>query len=535
MNLSDLVNRDIASAQGIDEREIASRKAFLGIDERDEQALKALHEALQGDYGDFVDGFYAHLRAFEETRNFLQDASLVERLKQKQTDYFARLTAGDYGLDYVLNRLQVGVTHQRIGLQPKWYVGAHGRYLAWLLPRIADYLGNDTRQCLATCLALFKIILLDIELAGEAYFHREHEMLRLLAKSFENNVEGIVITDQRGKILHANKGVGAVLGYAPAEITGKNLASLQPEEHREQYGEIRRKVIEAGQWQGETWQRRKSGELFPAWTNISVVHDENREISHFVVEFSDITEFRRAQETLAQRTDELARSNKELEQFAYVASHDLQEPLRMVASYTQLLARRYKGKLDADADEFIGYAVDGATRMQTLINDLLKFSRVGTKGKPFAPLDCNVALERAKANLRLAIEESGAVVTHDPLPTLLGDDLQWVQLLQNLLGNAIKFRGDQPPRVHVSAAAADGEWVFEVKDDGIGIAPEFAERIFIIFQRLHTKEQYPGTGIGLAICKKIVERHGGRITVESQPGQGATFRFTIPIRGEQQS
>jgi len=246
--------------------------------------------------------------------------------------------------------------------------------------------------------------------------------------------------------------------------------------------------------------------------------------------FEDITERKRAEEGLKQTMAELERSNEELQQFAYVASHDLQEPLRMVASYTQLLSRRYKGKLDTDADEFITYAVDGATRMQQMINALLTYSRVDTRGKDFKPTDCKSVLEAVLANLRVAIEESGAVVTHDPLPTVMADEVQLTQLFQNLIDNAIKFRGDEPPRVHISAKQKGAEWVFSVRDGGIGIDPQFAERVFVIFQRLHGKQEYPGTGIGLAICQRIVERHGGRIWMESQPGEGSTFYFTIPIK-----
>lgn len=199
----------------------------------------------------------------------------------------------------------------------------------------------------------------------------------------------------------------------------------------------------------------------------------------------------------------------------------------MVASYLQLVAQRYKGQLDADADEFIGYAVDGAKRMQALINDLLAYSRVGTKARPFERTDCNKVIETALANLRVAIKESGAHVTHDDLPTIMGDGTQLVQLFQNLIGNALKFRGSEPVRVHVGVEAADGHWRFSVRDNGIGIAPEYHQRIFVMFQRLHGRGEYPGTGIGLAICKKIVERHGGTVWVESQPGHGSNFKFTI--------
>ncbi|MGO9199845.1 MAG: sensor histidine kinase [Limisphaerales bacterium] len=248
--------------------------------------------------------------------------------------------------------------------------------------------------------------------------------------------------------------------------------------------------------------------------------------------FSDITQRKRAEERLRLTLGELERSNQELEQFAYAASHDLQEPLRMVSSYTQLLARRYQGRLDADADEFIAFAVDGANRMQSLINDLLAFSRVGTRGREFEATDFAAALDEALANLAAAIRESGAVVTHDPLPTVMADRSQMVQLFQNLAGNAVKFHAGKPPRVHVSAVQTGNEWVFCVRDDGIGIDPRYAERIFNVFERLHTREEYPGTGIGLAICKKIVERHAGRIRVESQLGQGSAFYFTIPAKGK---
>lgn len=229
-----------------------------------------------------------------------------------------------------------------------------------------------------------------------------------------------------------------------------------------------------------------------------------------------------------ERTADLNRSNKELAQFAYIASHDLQEPLRMIASYTQLLSERYANKLDDDAKEFIAYAVDGAHRMQALINDLLGFSRLGTRRKPFAPVDCEKVFAHVVGNLELATKESAAVVTHERLPTIIGDDQQLVQLFQNLIGNAIKFRGADSPRVHVSAVMQGKEWIFRVRDNGIGIDPQYFDQIFVIFQRLHSRTEYPGTGIGLAISKKVVELHGGRIWVESEPGKGSTFCFSIP-------
>lgn len=248
----------------------------------------------------------------------------------------------------------------------------------------------------------------------------------------------------------------------------------------------------------------------------------------------DITERKKAEEALAEQARELARSNAELEQFAYVASHDLQEPLRMVSSYVQLLARRYKGRLDRDAEEFIAFALEGATRMQRLIRDLLTYSRVEMRGKDLQPVDSMDSLREALTNLQLAIEESGAIVSFITLPTVMGDATQLAQLFQNLVGNAIKFRGDRPPEVQIGAKRVGEEWRFWVRDNGMGIDPAYFERIFLIFQRLQGRTRHSGTGIGLAVCKKIVERHGGRIWVESMRKQGATFYFTIPVMRREQ-
>jgi signal transduction histidine kinase len=238
----------------------------------------------------------------------------------------------------------------------------------------------------------------------------------------------------------------------------------------------------------------------------------------------------KVEEDLARKVDELARSNADLEQFAYVASHDLPEPLRMVTAYTQLLGERYRGRLDENADKFIGYASEGALRMQVLIQDLLAFSRVGRKdaSKSF---DCNDAVKETLLALTSAIEESGAVVTHGELPTLWADRTQIVQLFQNLIGNAIKFHGKEPPTVSVQAEKVGEQWQFSVSDNGIGIEPQYAENVFVVFQRLHGRSDYPGNGIGLAICKKIVEGYGGKIWVESQGGSGSSFKFTMPCQG----
>jgi signal transduction histidine kinase len=234
-------------------------------------------------------------------------------------------------------------------------------------------------------------------------------------------------------------------------------------------------------------------------------------------------------EQMRRQASELTRSNSELEQFAYVASHDLQEPLRMITGYTNLLAKRYGGKLDQDADDFIGFAVNGAKRMHVLINDLLSYSRAGTNRNRLTQTNCEETLARTLASLQAAIEESGAAITHDDLPTVMADRTQMDQLFQNLIGNAIKYRGAVPPQIHVGCQRDGGWWVFSVRDNGIGIDPRYSERIFIIFQRLHTRDEYSGTGIGLAICKKIVERHGGKIWIESELGQGTTCYFKLPL------
>jgi signal transduction histidine kinase len=242
---------------------------------------------------------------------------------------------------------------------------------------------------------------------------------------------------------------------------------------------------------------------------------------------------RSVEESLREAMQELERSNRELEQFAYVASHDLQEPLRIVSSFASLLANRCKGRLDRDADEFIAFITDGAARMQRLINDLLSYSRVGRGKKPFTRVDCRSVVEQALANLSLAVEESKAEIKCDELPVAKADEMLLVQLFQNLIGNGIKFRRDAPPEIHISAEPLDGERVFRVSDNGIGIEARHMERIFLIFQRLHGAGKYPGTGIGLAICKKILEYHRGRIWVESTPGEGSTFCFTLPREGSE--
>jgi PAS domain S-box-containing protein len=343
--------------------------------------------------------------------------------------------------------------------------------------------------------------------------------------------DAMVVVNPDGQIVLLNVQAEKQFGYRRDELVGQKVTNLIPNGFAERLvADGLRSAEEAlAQQIGtgiELTGRRKNGSAFPIEIMLSPLESADGVLVTAAIR--DITARIAAEAVLLQKVEELNRSNEELGHFAYVASHDLQEPLRMVASYTQLLSRRYKGRLDADADEFISFAVDGANRMQRLIQDLLTYSRVGTKGGELLESSSEAALMQALVNLRGAISESGALVTHDPLPTVLADGRQLVQLFQNLVGNAIKYQNPGIPRIHVSAVENGGKkWTFAVKDNGLGIDSQYFEKIFGMFQRLHKREEFAGTGIGLAICKKIVERHGGGISVESQPGQGSTFRFAL--------
>jgi PAS domain S-box-containing protein len=343
--------------------------------------------------------------------------------------------------------------------------------------------------------------------------------------------DAMVVVDQGGEIVLLNVQAEKKFGYSRDELVGKKITSLIPEGFAERLiADALRSAEDALAQQIDTGieltGRHKNGSGFPIEIMLSPLGSAEGILVTAAIR--DITARKKAEAHLLSNMEELRRSNEELQQFAYVASHDLQEPLRMVASYTQLLSRRYKGKLDTDADEFIAFAVDGASRMQRLIRDLLTYSRVGTKGRDLSVTSSEEALQQALLNLRGAIEEGGALVTHDPLPTVLADEMQLTQLFQNLVGNAIKYQSPGVPKVHISASRnGDAKWTFAVKDNGLGIDPQYFERIFGVFQRLHKREEFAGTGIGLAICKKIVERHGSNIQVESEPGHGSTFRFAL--------
>ncbi|GBE05851.1 phytochrome-like protein cph1 [bacterium BMS3Abin10] len=342
--------------------------------------------------------------------------------------------------------------------------------------------------------------------------------------------EGQYLVDRKGRFLYVNDAACKMLQYSRDELLELGISHVDARYDETRYRTLFDLVQTEKVAPFETINRRKDGTTYPVDISVTAIKVNGKPYLFAVTR--DISERKKAEEALAGRTEELTRSNAELQQFAYVASHDLQEPLRMVSSYVQLLGRKYKGRLDKDADEFIHFAVDGAERMQRLINDLLAYSRVDTRGKPFESANCEAVLRQVLMYMQETVRENNAEVTYESLPEVMADSVQIARLFQNLISNAIKFHGKDHPRVHVSARQENDNWVFSVKDNGIGIEQKFKDRIFQIFQRLHPRSEYSGTGIGLAVCKKIVERHGGRIWVESEPGKGSTFYFTIPVKKE---
>lgn len=359
------------------------------------------------------------------------------------------------------------------------------------------------------------------------------DALRIKNQVFENSIASQSIADKDGIITHVNPAFLQMWGYAEKKkAIGNSIGSFfaNPTDANP--------VLEAlgasDAWQGEFLAARKDGTTFISRGFATSLRNAKGELIGYQSTTIDVTQEKEAEALLKEAIEALERSNKELEQFAYVASHDLQEPLRMVASYTELLADRYAGRLDEKADKYIAYAVDGARRMQQLINDLLAFSRIGTRVKPFEAVDCSEMMADILNDLSQLIKENGAEVTAGELPTVQADRTQLRQLFQNLIENAIKFHGEEPPEIELSANRDNQHWMFSVKDHGIGIDPQFFDRIFTVFQRLHPRGAHQGNGIGLSIAKKIVERHNGRIWVESAPGKGACFMFTLPALKDQE-
>ncbi|MGB3291769.1 MAG: PAS domain-containing protein [Phormidesmis sp.] len=357
----------------------------------------------------------------------------------------------------------------------------------------------------------------------------------------------VAITDPQGRIVEVNDKFCEIAQYSRAEIIGKTHRLINSGHHSSKFFEEMWRTIIGGQvWRGEIKNRAKHGSFYWVDTTIVPLLDASGQPYQFVAIRNEITDRKQAEESLRKlneeletkvkertqalerRAQELERSNEELQQFAYVASHDLQEPLRTISSFTELLGEEYRDRLDDEAHEYIDFITDGAVRMQQLIKDLLAYSRVGTRGEDFSPMSCDDALQRVLGNLKLAIGECNATVTYDPLPELLADVSQIQQLFQNLISNALKFHSEAPTHIHISAVLKGDEWEFCVRDNGIGIDPDYFAQIFEIFQRLHTRRHYAGTGIGLAICRKIIQRHGGRIWVGSVLGQETSFYFTLP-------
>ncbi|KPL68295.1 hypothetical protein SZ64_09270 [Erythrobacter sp. SG61-1L] len=351
--------------------------------------------------------------------------------------------------------------------------------------------------------------------------------------------EAILVTDRKGNITRVNERAKEIFGYEPAELLGQPVELLIPERFHEGHPEKRKayaarpeiRPMGAGR---DLYARRKDGSEVPVEVALAPLGAKGGN-SRIVVSVADITRRKAGQDMLRETNEKLARSNQELMQFAYVASHDLQEPLRMVDSYMGLIERRYKGKLDADADEFIGFAVDGARRMKRLINDLLTYSRVSNRPLKVKSIDLRAELEGVLALFQPQIEETGATVEIGPLPRIEGDPGQIERLFTNLIGNALKFRSDRRPHIRIEAQQHGKLWEFIIADNGIGIDPEFNEKVFEIFSRLHSREQYEGTGIGLAACKRIVELHGGLIWVEAGPDGGSVFRFTLPEHQQEEA
>jgi PAS domain S-box-containing protein len=360
----------------------------------------------------------------------------------------------------------------------------------------------------------------------------EDQFRRLQARLIDLASDAIMVREPSGEITSWNKGAEQLYGWTRDQALGSALRELLKTRFPRPLPEIEAEFARDGLWAGELVQSGRDGSVIVVASRW--VRDPDQPRSHGAVLQidTDITPRKHVEKILARHTEELARSNRELEQFAYIASHDLREPLRAMSNFANLLASRYGGQLDEQADEYIEFVLQGSARMERLIHDLLAYSRVGADRKPLEPTDVSAVLSQALKNLAKAASESQAVVTQDPMPTVPADASLLVQLFQNLIGNAIKFRKDGPPRVHISAERQEKDWTFSVRDNGIGVEPENAEQIFTIFRRLHTQDQYPGSGVGLAICKKIVEQHRGRIWVESAPGAGSTFFVTIPAVAE---
>ncbi|MDD5730617.1 MAG: PAS domain S-box protein [Candidatus Omnitrophica bacterium] len=459
---------------------------------------------------------------------------LEEEIEARSRELSEEFSRPVKGFDVLVEYARLGLYEQR-----EWtYVCKDGKYITVSLSVTAQ---RDTHGMITG----FLFVATDITARKRAEYELQ-EQKEFSENLVQNAAVAIFVIDANHNVIFWNKACEELTGFKARDMIGspdhwrafyKNkrpvMADIVVEGKSEKvlefYGSEGKLALTPSGLRAEGWYPSLGGKDRYIIFEAAPIYNSKGKLVAAIETLNDITERKLAEEALARQTQELARSNTELERFAYIASHDLQEPLRMVSSYIQLLEKRYKGKLDSSADDFIGYIVEGVFWMQSLINALLTYSRVGTQAKEFEATNCNQVIARTLMNLQVAIEESGAVITCDNLPTIFADGSQLIQLFQNLIGNAIKFKGEESPRIHVSCERKGNEWVFSVKDNGIGIAPQYFTRIFEIFQRLHSRKEYPGTGIGLAVCKKIIERHGGRIWLESTPGSGSIFYFAIPI------
>ena len=510
------------------------------------------------DKNDYLEPYHHGIIAVNGSIKSLRELTADNPVQQRNIDHLeASINKSIAGTERELSAKQspaAGIISATIGIADKENMDRVRFDIATLKQhenRLLEQRDFESRQSAQHTLSNFAVLLvLAVVLLAFFYVFIRHDLaarrradkaLRESDKKMRGVMDGapdaLLITDAGGTIQMVNAQAERLFGYSRDAFTGQRLEMLlvarEVAEDDESEGAVRLSNDRALQRLRSMGARfdgvRQDGVAFPIDLSRSPVHVGDEEL--LITAVRDRSEQQRAEEAMQKFSLDLARSNAELERFAYVASHDLQEPLRMVSSYTQLLSKRYKGKLDANADEFIGYAVDGASRMQKLINDLLALSRVGTQAKPSEPVDTGAVLKNVLLDLHSVVEAAGAVcVKPEPMPVVLADSTQIGQLFQNLIGNALKFRGGDAPRIEVAVEEeTDGKfWKFSFSDNGIGIEPQYFERIFVIFQRLHNKESYPGTGIGLAICKKIVERHGGELSVASTYGQGTTFSFTLP-------
>ena len=390
---------------------------------------------------------------------------------------------------------------------------------------------EETRQTLHE----LRVHQIELEMQNEELRRAQVELDGMSARYFDLYdlaPVGYCTISEKGQIQEANFTASTLLGVARGALIKQPLTRFILPEDQDIYYMYSKPLIETGAPQVYELRMVKTGAA-PFWARLEETRAQDADGAMLCrVTLSDITERKNAEEALVKKSEDLARSNADLAQFAYIASHDLQEPLRTITRFVQLLEKRYHGRLDPDADEFIGFIVSGTKRMHQIINDLLEYSRVNTGSGPQHIIQIDGAIQIAKQNLKYVLEDSNGTVIYGEMPSVFVDEPQVIQLFQNLIGNALKFHGEEAPRVEISAVRKENDWIFSVRDNGIGIDPKYEDRIFEIFQRLHTNEEYSGTGIGLAIAKKIVERHGGRIWVESELGKGSSFNFTLPMQAE---